>query len=148
MKRYINKKAEYEYKILERWEAGISLKGIEVKSIREGKINFTNSFIRIKREEVFLCNFHISPYSKGNKSDYEPKRERKLLLHRKEIKSLIGKLTQRGLTLIPLSIYCKKGKIKIEIGLAKGRRLFDKRRKLREKSAEEETKRVLKLFNK
>jgi len=145
MKKYINKRARHNYEILERKEAGISLKGAEVKSIREGKIDFTNSFIHIKKEEAFLCNLHISPYFSGRELNYDPKRERKLLLHRKEIKSLIGKLNQRGLTLIPLSIYFKKGKIKIEVGLAKGRKLYDKRRKLEEKSIEKETRRVLKL---
>ena len=145
MKKYINKKARYNYEILEKQEAGISLRGGEVKSIREGKIDFTNSFIHIKEGEVFLCNLHISPYLIGRELNYNPKRERKLLLHRKEIKSLIAKLTQKGLTLIPLSIYFKKEKIKIEIGLAKGKKLYDKRRKLKEKSIEKETRRVLKL---
>ncbi len=145
MKKYVNKPANYKYKSLGKREAGISLKGTEVKSIREGGIDFTNSFIHIKKEEVFLCNLHISPYFSGRELNYDPKRERKLLLHRKEIRSLVAKLTQKGLTLIPLSIYFKKGKIKIEIALAKGKKLYDKRRELEEKSIEKETRRVLKL---
>jgi len=140
----VNKKARYEYEILSRWEAGIALKGVEVKSVREGKVSFTNSFIRVKEGEAFLYNLHISAYSTGSESNYDPKRERKLLLHKSEIKKLIGILSQRGLTLIPLSVYFKKGKIKLEIGVAKGRRLYDKREKLKEKAVKKEISQTLK----
>lgn len=140
----VNKKARYEYEILRKWEAGIVLKGAEVKSVREGRVSFTNSFIRIKDGEVFLYNLHIAPYSNSSQVDYDPKRERKLLLHKNEIKSLIGTLTQKRLTLIPLSVYFKEGKVKLEIGLAKGKRLYDKREKLKEKTVEKEIRRTLK----
>ena len=140
----VNKKARYEYEILRKWEAGIVLKGAEVKSVREGRVSFTNSFIRIKDSEVFLYNLHIASYSNSSQVDYDPKRERKLLLHKNEIKSLIGTLTQKRLTLIPLSVYFKEGKVKLEIGLAKGKRLYDKREKLKEKTVEKEIRRTLK----
>jgi len=140
----VNKKARYEYEILRKWEAGIVLKGAEVKSVREGRVSFTNSFIRIKDGEVFLYNLHIASYFNSSQVDYDPKRERKLLLHKNEIKSLIGTLTQKRLTLIPLSVYFKEGKVKLEIGLAKGKRLYDKREKLKEKTVEKEIRRTLK----
>jgi len=140
----VNKKARYEYEILKRWEAGIVLKGAEVKSVREGKISFTNSFIRIKDGEAFLYNLHIAPYSNSSESSYDPKRERKLLLHKSEIKKILGTLSQKGLTLIPLSVYFKKGKAKLEIGLAKGKKLYDKREKLKERTVEKEIRRALK----
>ena len=140
----INKKAHHQYQILETWEAGIALKGSEVKSIREGRVSFVDSFARTKEGEIFLCNLHIAPYPFDNNPHYNPKRERKLLLHKREIERLIGTLTQKGLTLVPLSIYFKKGKAKLEIALARGKRLYDKRRKLREKAIEQEVKRTLK----
>ena len=141
----VNKRAKHEYEILERWEAGIVLEGAEVKSIREGKVSFVNSFIRIKNGEAFIYNLHIAPYSAIDQhSSYDPKRERKLLLHKRQIQSLSGILSQKGLTLIPLSIYFKRGKAKLEIGLARGRRLYDKRRKLKEKAIKEEIERTLK----
>jgi len=140
----INKKARYQYQILNKWEAGIVLKGSEVKSIREGKVIFGDSFARIKKGEIFLYNLHIAPYVFTHERDYDPKRERKLLLHKTEIEKLIGILIQKGLTLIPLSIYLKKGRVKLEIGLARGKRLYDKRRKLKEKAVDREVKRTLK----
>jgi len=142
----VNKKARHEYEILEKWEAGIALKGAEVKSIREGKVDFTDSFIRIKNGEAFIYNLHIAPYSAlGQLGNYDPKRERKLLLHRREIRSLSGTLSQKGLTLIPLSIYFKRERVKLEIGLAKGRRLYDKRRKLKEKALKKQIEQTLKV---
>ncbi len=139
-----NKKATHDYHILERWEAGVVLKGSEVKSIREGKVSFTDSFVRVISGELFLHNLHIAPYACTSQGNLDPKRPRKLLLHHGEIKKLIGTLSQKGLTLIPLSIYFKKGKVKLGIGLAKGKHLYDKRQKLREISIEREIKRTLK----
>lgn len=130
--------------MVERYETGIVLKGSEVKSIRDGRVSFVDSFAQIKRGEIFLHNLHIAPYPFDNNPGYNPTRERKLLLHKNEIEKLTGTLAQKGLTLIPLSIYFKKGRAKVEIGLAKGRHLYDKRRKLREKAAEQEVKRTLK----
>lgn len=139
-----NKKATHDYHILETWEAGVVLKGSEVKSIREGKVSFTDSFVRVKAGELFLHNLHIALYACTSQPNLDSKRPRKLLLHRYEIQKLIGTLSQKGLTLIPLSIYFKKGKVKLGIGLAKGKRLYDKRQKLREISIEREIKRTLK----
>lgn len=139
----VNKKATYQYEILEKWEAGIVLKGAEVKSIREGKVNFTDSFIRIREGEVFLYNLYISPYS-ASSFNHDPKRERKLLLHKPQIRRLTGVLAQKGLTLIPLCIYFKENKVKVEIGLAKGKKLYDKREKIKRRMMERETRRILK----
>ncbi len=140
----VNKKARYRYEVVKSCEAGIVLKGSEVKSIRDGRVNFVDSFAQIKKAEIFLYNLHIAPYPFDNNPGYNPTRERKLLLHKNEIEKLSSTLAQKGLTLIPLSIYFKKGRAKIEIGLAKGKRLYDKRRKLREKAVEREVKRTLK----
>jgi SsrA-binding protein len=139
-----NKKARYQYEVVKSYEAGIVLKGSEVKSIRDGRVNFVDSFAQIKRGEIFLYNLHIAPYPFDNSPGYNPRRERKLLFHKNEIEKLTGTSAQKGLTLIPLSIYFKKGRAKVEIGLAKGKRLYDKRRKLREKAVEQEVKRTLK----
>lgn len=138
-----NKRARHEYQILETYEAGIVLKGSEVKSIREGRVSFTDSFVRIKDGEMWLCNLHIAPYSSTHES-YDPKRERKLLLHKKEIKRLTGMLSQKGLTLIPLRIYFRKSLAKVEVGLAKGRKKYDKREKLKREYVDKEVRRVLK----
>jgi len=142
----VNKKATYQYEIFERWEAGIVLKGTEVKSIREGRVSFIDSFVQIRGGEVFLYNLHIAPYS-ATSFDYNPKRERKLLLHKSQIRRLAGILTQRGLTLIPLCIYFKKNKVKVEIGLAKGKKLYDKREKIKRRIVERESRRILKYRN-
>ena len=139
-----NKKARYQYEVVESYEAGIVLRGSEVKSIRDGRVNFVDSFAQTKRGEIFLHNLHIAPYPFDNNPGYEPRRERKLLLHKNEIEKLTSTLARKGLTLIPLSIYFKKGRAKVEIGLAKGKRLYDKRRKLRERAVEQEVKRTLK----
>ncbi len=139
----VNKRARHEYQILETYEAGIVLKGSEVKSIREGRVSFTDSFVRIKDGEMWLCNLHIAPYSSTHES-YDPKRERKLLLHKKEIKRLTGMLSQKGLTLIPLRIYFRKSLAKVEVGLAKGRKKYDKREKLKREYVDKEVRRVLK----
>ena len=141
-----NRKAYHDYFIEETYEAGITLLGTEVKSLREGKANLKDSYALIKGNEIFLLNCHISPYSHGNIQNHDPLRTRKLLLHRKEINKLWGKLTQKGLTLIPLKIYFKKGKAKVEIGLAKGKRKYEKRESIKEKEAKREIQRHLKKF--
>ncbi len=130
-----NKKAFHDYHILEKWEAGIVLKGTEVKSLRQGKANLKDSYATIsKEEEVFITNMHISPYEKGNRFNHSPMRKRKLLLHKKEIYKLKQAISEKGLTVVPLSAYLKNGKVKIEISLVKGKRQYDKRESLKEKS--------------
>lgn len=138
-----NRKAYHDYFIEETCEAGISLLGTEVKSLREGRVNLKDSYAIIKDNEVFLLNCHISPYSHGNIQNHDPLRTRKLLLHRKEISKLWGKLSQRGFTLVPLNIYFKKGKAKVEIGLCKGKRQYEKRETIKEKEAKREIQRHL-----
>lgn len=138
-----NRKAYHDYFIEETHEAGISLLGTEVKSLREGKANLKDSYAVIKGNEVFLLNCHISPYSHGNIQNHDPLRTRKLLLHRKEIDRLWGKLYEKGFTLVPLKIYFKKGKAKVEIGLAKGKRKYEKRESIKEKEAKREIERHL-----
>jgi SsrA-binding protein len=139
-----NRKAFYDYHIEEKYEAGISLLGTEVKSLRAGKANLKESYVIIKDGEAFLFNCHISPYSHGNINNHEPLRTRKLLLHKKEIAKLWGKISQQGLTLIPLKIYFKHGRAKVEIGLAKGKRQYEKRSSVKEKEAKREIERHLK----
>ncbi len=142
-KQFINRRARHEYEILDRWEAGIALKGSEVKSIREGQVTFTDSFVHIKKGEAYLYNLHIAPYSATGHFTGDPKRERRLLLHKKEIRRLMLTLTQKGLTLIPLRIYFKKGLVKVEIGMARGRKLYDKRQKLKERAIKREIEQTL-----
>jgi len=139
-----NRKAYHDYFIEESFETGIVLKGTEVKAIREGRINLKDSYVLIKDNEAYLLNCHISPYSHGNIMNHDPLRTRKLLLHRKEIKKLIGRVKERGFTLIPLRVYFKGSYIKVEIGLAKGKRLFEKRERIKEREAEREIKRSMK----
>lgn len=139
----VNKKISRDYNILETYEAGIALKGSEVKSIREGRVSFTDSFVRIKKGEAWLSNLHITPYSQGT-GDYNPKRDRKLLLHKREIKKLTGALPQKGLTLLPLRIYFKRNKVKLQIGLAKGKRKYDKREAIKRRDIEREMRREIK----
>ncbi|MDR4504315.1 MAG: SsrA-binding protein SmpB [Candidatus Scalindua sp.] len=139
-----NKKARFNYEILERFEAGISLKGTEVKSIRSGNISLDESYAQIRDNEVFLLNLHVSPYEQGNRENHEPTRTRKLLLHRQEIKKLIGKIQQKGFSLLPISLYIKKGIIKVELALGRGKRLVDKREDLKKKSIEREMDRYVK----
>lgn len=130
-----NKKARHEYFIEEVLEAGIALAGSEVKSIRCGKANISDAFVRIKNGEAFIQNMHISPYEKGSVYNAEPLRERKLLLHKREIIKLFSIITQKGLTIVPLSVYVKKGIVKIEIGVARGKKLYDKRQSIAERDA-------------
>lgn len=133
-----NRKAFHDYEILERFEAGIVLQGTEVKSAREHRVNLKESFARIKGDEIFLEGCNISPYSHGNITNHEPVRPRKLLLHRKEILKLADQVIRGGLTLVPLRMYLKRGKIKVEIALARGRKMYDKREKARRKTIERE----------
>jgi len=139
-----NRKAWHDYFIDERYEAGISLTGTEVKALREGRANLQDSFARIENNEVILRQCHISPYSHGGRENHDPIRPRKLLLRREEINRLIGRLQQRGLTLVPLQFYLKQGRIKVELGLARGKQRGDKRESLRRKVAEREVERAMK----
>jgi SsrA-binding protein len=140
----LNRQAFHHYEILERFEAGMMLQGTEVKSIREGKVNLKDSYGLVKNGEVWLLNCHISPYSHGNRMNHDPLRTRKLLLHRSEIRKLIGKTSERGLTLVPTKIYFHKGRAKCEIALAKGKKLFDKRETERRKTADREARQAIK----
>lgn len=141
-----NRKAYFNYQILEKFEAGISLIGQEVKSIKTRGVNLAGSYVIIKDDEVFWIGAKIPPYQPKNAPpDYNPERSRKLLLKRSEIKYLIGKVKQKGLTLIPLRVYTKKGKIKLEFGIAKGRRKVDKRELIKKREIERELKRELKI---
>jgi len=134
-----NKKAFYNYEIFGSYEAGISLLGSEVKSIREGKISLKESFAEVKGGEIFLTNCHISPYEAANRFNHEPRRERKLLLHRQEIKKLIGKIKEKGFTLIPTKVLINdRGKVKVEIALAKGKRVYQKKEAIQERDRERE----------
>jgi len=133
-----NRKAYHDYFIQETYEAGIMLVGTEVKSLREGKANLKESYALIKNEEIFLLNCHISPYSHGNLQNHDPLRTRKLLLHKREINKLWAKTSQQGLTLIPLKLYFKDGKAKVEIGLAKGKRQYEKRESIKEREVKRE----------
>ncbi|MEW6585061.1 MAG: SsrA-binding protein SmpB [Nitrospirota bacterium] len=139
-----NRKAYHDYHIEDTFEAGISLLGTEVKSLREGKANLKDSYVIIKEGEAFLLNCHISPYSHGNITNHDPLRTRKLLLHKKEISNLAGKMTTKGYTLIPLKIYFKDSRAKVEVGLAKGKRLFEKRETIKEREARREIERAMK----
>ncbi|MDA8156110.1 MAG: SsrA-binding protein SmpB [Actinomycetota bacterium] len=142
-----NRKAFHDYFIEETYEAGISLVGTEVKSIRQGKANLRDSYVLIKNSEAWLLNCHISPYSHGNIMNHDPLRTRKLLLHRKEIEKLRGKIAQKGYALIPLKLYFKGSHVKIEIGLAKGKQFFDKRDTIKEKEARRQIERAVKARN-
>ena len=139
-----NRKAFHEYFILDKLEAGIALLGTEVKSIREARINLKESYAAIKEGEAYLFNCHISPYSHGNRENHDPLRRRKLLLHSREIRKLIGKTQEKGLTLVPLRVYLKRGRIKVELGVARGKKLYDKRETERRKETDRETRAAVK----
>ena len=139
----VNRQAFHNYDLLEKFEAGIVLTGTEIKSAREGKVNLKDSYGLVKAGEVWLLNCHISPYSHGNYSNHDPLRTRKLLLNRSEINRLIGRTTERGLTLVPLRMYLKDGRLKCELALAKGRKIHDKREVARKKTIDRETKQAL-----
>ncbi len=139
-----NKKARFNYEIIEKIEAGIALKGTEVKSIRNRNVSIGESYAQIKDDEVFLHNLHISPYEQGNRENHDPIRVRKLLLHKHEIKKLVAKTQQKGLSLVPLTIYLRKGKIKVELAIGRGKRLVDKRESIKKKTIEREIERIVK----
>ena len=138
-----NKRARHDYHILETFEAGLVLQGTEVKSLREGKANISDAYGIVKDGEAFLLNLHISPYERGGYSNHEPARTRKLLLHRKEIRRLIGAVERQGLTLIPLELYFKNGVAKVALALGKGKKLHDKRDTERTRDAEREMARAV-----
>src|ERR1051325_3969870 len=137
-----NKRARFDYQILETWEAGIVLGGTEVKSLREGKANISDAYGIVKDGEVYLLNLHISQYERGGYTNHEPARTRKLLLHRKEIRRLIGAVERQGLTLVPLELYFKNGVAKVALALGKGKKLHDKRDTEKSRDAEREMARV------
>ena len=140
-----NKKAYHDFFIEEKYEAGIVLHGTEVKSMRLGKCSIKESFIRIENGEIFVYGMHVSPYEKGNIFNKDPLRVKKLLLHRKEINKLMGRIAEKGFTLVPLQVYFKDGKAKVEIGLAKGKKLYDKRQDIAKKDQRREAEKELKI---
>ncbi len=142
-----NKKAYHDYFIDETYEAGIALHGTEVKSMRMGKCSIKESFIRIENGEVFVYGMHVSPYEKGNIFNKDPLRVKKLLMHKYEINKLIGKVKEKGYTLVPLQVYFKEGRAKVEIGLARGKKLYDKREVIAKKDQRRENERDFKIKN-
>jgi SsrA-binding protein len=139
-----NRKARHDYNLLERYEAGIVLTGTEVKSLREGRATLQQSYADVRGEEVWLVGAHIAEYAQGNVNNHEPDRDRKLLLHKQEIASLIGKVRERGFTLVPTRMYWKNGKAKVELALAKGKEVRDKRRDIAKRDADRQIERALK----
>lgn len=139
-----NRKAFHEYQILERYEAGMVLTGTEVKAIRDGRVNFKDSYATVRDGQIYLVNCHVSPYSHGNRENHDPVRQRKLLLHRREIHKLAGKSMEKGLTLVPLRIYFKAGRVKLELGVARGKKLHDKRQTERDRETRREIEKHLK----
>ena len=142
-----NKKAYHDYFIDDKWEAGIELFGTEVKSIRMGKCSIKEAFVKIDKGEVYVYGMHISPYEKGNIFNKDPLRVRKLLLHRQEIRKIQGHITQKGYTIVPLSVYFSGSLVKVEIGLAKGKKLYDKRQDIAKKDQRREAERKFKVSN-
>lgn len=141
-----NRAAFHNYYIEERYEAGVELRGTEVKSIRAGKVNLKDSFCQVKNGELFVYAMHVSPYEMGNIFNQDPRRDRRLLMHKKEIMRLYGRIKQDGYALIPLSLYFKHARVKIEIGLAKGKKLYDKREAAAERTAQREMDRTMKTY--
>ena len=139
-----NRKARHDYHILETYEAGIALLGTEVKAIREGRVNLRDSYARTEGGEVWMMNVHISPYSHRGYADHEPLRRRKLLLHRSEIRKLIGKTVEKGMTLVPTRLYFKDGRVKVSISIAKGKKDYDKRETIRRREVDRETRAAVK----
>ncbi len=140
-----NRQARHEYEILETYEAGIELRGTEVKSIRAGKVNLRDGFALVRDGEVFLLNVHVSPHETTNQVfNHDPRRTRKLLLHRQEIRKLIGKVEQQGLTLVPLKMYLKKGRVKVDLALVRGKKLHDKREDLKRRQDQRDMERAMK----
>jgi SsrA-binding protein len=139
-----NRKAFHDFHLLETFEAGLVLLGTEVKAIREGRVNLRDSFARVEDGEVFIYNVHISPYSHRGYADHEPLRRRKLLLHRDEIRKLIGKTVEKGMTLVPVRLYFKNGRVKVAVSLAKGKKDYDKRETIKRRETERETRAAIK----
>jgi SsrA-binding protein len=139
-----NRKARHDYHILETYEAGIALLGTEVKAIREGRVNLRDSYARTEQGEVWMMNVHISPYSHRGYADHAEKRQRKLLMHRHEIRKLIGRTAEKGLTLVPLQMYFKNGRVKVLVGLARGKQEHDKRETIRRREVDRETRAAVK----
>jgi SsrA-binding protein len=140
----VNRKARYEYAILQTYEAGIVLQGTEVKALREGKANLVDSYGQLINNEIWLIGAHISEYTQGNINNHDPIRTRKLLMNRSEIRKLIGKVKEKGLTLVPLRIYFKKGRVKVEIALAKGKKVYDKRATIAKRDFDRDQERKIK----
>ena len=139
-----NRKAHHDYHLLESFEAGVVLVGTEVKAIREGRVTLRDSFARVEDGEIFLYGVNISPYSHRGYADHEPLRRRKLLFHREEIRKLIGKTVERGMTLVPTRLYFKNGRVKVSVSLAKGKKEFDKRETIKRREADRETRAAVK----
>lgn len=139
-----NRKALFDYHVLDEWEAGVALLGTEVKAIREGRVNLRDSFARVDNGEVWLNNVHISPYSHRGSADHSERRQRKLLLHRHEILKLTGRINEKGLTLVPLRMYFKKGRVKVALALVKGKQAHDKRETIRKREVDRETRAAVK----
>ena len=139
-----NRKARYDYHLVETFEAGIALVGTEVKAIREGRVNLRDSFARVEDGEIFVHGIHIGAYSSRGYADHEPLRRRKLLLHKQEIRKLIGKTTERGMTLVPVRMYFKNGRVKVAISLAKGKKEYDRRETIRRREVDRETRAAVK----
>jgi SsrA-binding protein len=137
-----NKRARHDYELLESWEAGLALTGTEVKSLRAGQANLNDSFGIVREGEVFLVNLHIAPYSHGGRENHEPTRTRKLLLHRREIRRLIGSVERKGLTLVATELYFSRGRAKVRIALGRGKKAHDKRQDVKKRDAEREVARV------
>ena len=139
-----NRKAFHDFHLMETFEAGLVLLGTEVKAIREGRVNLRDSFARVEDGEVFIYNVHISPYSHRGYADHEPLRRRKLLLHRSEIRKLIGKTVEKGMTLVPVRLYFKDGRVKVSVSLAKGKKDYDKRETIKKRETDRETRAAVK----
>lgn len=142
-----NKKAYFDYFIEDKWEAGLELYGTEVKSVRMGKVSVKEAYIKIEKNEVFVYNMHISPYEKGNIFNKDPLRPKKLLMHKSEIRKLVGKLAEQGYALVPVEVYFKGSLVKVEIALAKGKKLYDKRQDIAKKDMRREAERDFKVKN-
>ena len=138
-----NRKAYHNFDILETHEAGLVLRGTEVKALRDGRADLKESYARIEGNEAWLLGCHVSPYAQGNRANHEPLRPRKLLLHRREINRLLGRVMEKGLTLVPLRLYFKGGRVKVELGLARGRKTVDKRHAIREREEQRELQRAV-----
>ena len=139
-----NRKARHDYHVLDTWESGVALLGTEVKAIREGRVNLRDSYARVDNGEVWMMNVHISPYSHRGSAEHAELRQRKLLMHRHEIRKLVGKTAEKGLTLVPLEIYFKKGRVKVLLALAKGKQAHDKRETIRKRDVDRETRAAVK----